>query len=129
MVSERLDLMNECARERAGMPVGWRWFRFESRPPEGPAQILILTGCMEPQPITRGKYKGTPNWKKRDRTTERTVYITPAERDEWLLKWERKTGKCSDCSGTGVRWCGWSGKHGAKYEPCKKCEATGNSRI
>jgi len=61
---------------------------------------LALTGSEVPI-ISRGKNKGRPNWKKRDVATEKKVCIQPQEHDEWLLRWETRTGKCSRCQGTG----------------------------
>jgi RecJ-like exonuclease len=67
--------------------------------------------------VSKGPNKGRPNWRKMDQATERVVIITVAEHEAWKLEWERKTGNCAECVGTGItawerlcRRCGGSGK-------------------
>jgi len=67
------------------------------------------------------------NWKKLDPVTKRTAYIKPDEHEKWLISWEKQTGKCHECVGTGKRNVGWSKANGTLLQPCKKCNATGKS--
>lgn len=122
-----MNLYSEHARELLGMPQEWRWYRIQAigYTQEDPAIKLIrVTGAIAPMK-KRGKYKGLPNWKMCDRSTDKTAYFTPTEHDRWVREWENKTGKCADCTGSGKRHVGWSKAEGAKYMPCKKCGETG----
>ena len=111
------------------MPPEWGAYELEaigSTADNNKAKLFRVTGAVAPLK-TRGKYKGLPNWEKRDMTTVKTAYFTPEEHDRWVLEWEKKTGKCSDCTGSGKQFAEWSVTEGMRYKPCNKCGGTGKS--
>lgn len=112
-------MLPEHAREKAGMPPEWHWFNMRCMPPSNePVIYFEITGAVAPMK-TRGKDAGRAhNWRKLDKSTLRTVCITPKEHDDWKRAWEKKTGKCSECQGTGQIMAGWSKVYGTKYRPC-----------
>lgn len=123
----RLDLLNEQARELLQMPDGWRWYEWHCLPEKGPTQVMRIKGAVVPIHES-GKNAGTPNWKGRDKDTERELYITPQQQKDWLARWEQQTGKCSTCQGTAQEYASWHYIEGTKYRPCTKCGATGKSK-
>lgn len=113
------------AREKAGMPDTWRsWLWERVGPPEAPYPFIRLTGAVVPL-LTRGPRKGKPNWRRKDKATERVVTITPDEHDAWATAWQARTGKCRDCMGEGRRPWSSSARDGTTYRSCKACEGTG----
>lgn len=52
-------------------------------------------------------------------------FITQLEIDQEIENYEKETGKCHDCNGTGQAWYAWSKDEGNKYRDCKKCNSTG----
>lgn len=118
-----MNLMAEHARQLVNMPADWEVYDFEAIGGT-PAKLIRVTGAIAPFK-TRGKGKGQRNWKKRDKSTERTAYFTPEEHRLFLECWEKTTGKCSACIGTGEVFARWSVDNGTEYKPCSKCGATG----
>src|SRR5689334_17120423 len=85
-------LLEMQARERAGMPEAWQMFKWECFPKLSAQTIYVeITGAVAPL-ITRGKRKGQPNWRKFDRSTEKTIVITLTDADKWAAEWSAKTG-------------------------------------
>lgn len=124
-----MDLLEECAREKVGMGADWKIFRMECLPhhPQ-PTELVSAVGAVVPL-ATRGKRKGRPDWNKMDKSTVRTAYITLKEHAEWIGQWEKRTGKCSQCEGSGQEFAGCSVERGTWTRPCAKCGATGKSNI
>lgn len=56
------------------------------------------------------------------------VVVTDAEEREERLRYERETGRCANCYGSGRQWAGWHYQEGTKYRPCCACGATGCAR-
>jgi hypothetical protein len=110
-----------------GVPEGWRWYSLnavgESRTQGG----VLITGAVCTETITRGLRKGEPNWKKRDRATERELFATFSQLDAVRDQWERDTGKCASCGGDGQESAGWIRRTGTLYRPCTRCNATGKA--
>ncbi|NJN23040.1 MAG: hypothetical protein HC812_20025 [Leptolyngbya sp. RL_3_1] len=74
------------AREKAGLPDNWNAWRFEVKDsPYG--AYLELTGAVCP-PLKSGPRKGKPNWRKADKSTQRTVQLGGKEQADWLKGWE-----------------------------------------
>ena len=121
---KRLDFLAMQARELAGMPESWTWFEWECLPNNGPIQVMRVRGAIAPL-IQKGKRKGMKNWPARDKATEREIYITPRQRQDWLAKWEAATGKCYACQGTTQEWAGWDHIKGDSFRPCGRCKAKG----
>jgi len=120
-------LLEEHAREKAGMPPGWRAFRYEAFPHtvKVPTQYIEIVGAVVPL-RTRGPNIGRPNWRRLDKATRRTIVILPAEHDLWIAEWETATGKCSNCTGSGRTISRVSIVDGTEYAQCAKCKGTGN---
>lgn len=122
-----LNLFEEHARERAGMPPKWKVYRWACMPPGRPKPLYFeCVGAVAP-PYKSGPRKGRENWKRRDPETERTVYITPAEQDAWEAAWSARTGLCLECTGKGEKVKSWSAKEGTTYKPCRTCGGTGRN--
>jgi hypothetical protein len=124
-----MKLLNEHAKEKANATPEWHWHTWRAMPP-GYAEIIYheIVGAVAPLRKT-GKRKGEHNWAKKDKSTERTVIITPKEHETWLREWSLKTGKCANCYGEGQVWIGWGRESGNRYKPCAKCSSTGRAAI
>lgn len=116
-------LLAERAREKAAMPPEWQVFRMRCLPPGADAEIIEVTGAIAPK-----KRSGYLNWKKRDKSTERTVYLTLTDHEQWVRDWECETGLCGECRGSKQEWAGWSKTDGHRYRPCGRCGATGKAK-
>lgn len=126
--SRRICLYDLHARERAGMPESWSIYRFEHKTPGGSIPPYTeLTGAVAPL-LLSGPQKGRPNWKKMDKSTERTVCVTQSEHDAWCEAWEARTGKCRKCVGEGTRPDGWSKAEGQRWRECRDCGGTGKAK-
>lgn len=120
---ERPDI-ESLARQRLKLPPEWRaviWSREGDYPD---CWGMSVEGGVCP-PKTRGKYKGSPNWKAA--TLKRKFVATDAEVAAHVKQWERRTGNCERCLGTGWRSFGWGCEIGHRYVPCKRCAATGKA--
>lgn len=122
---ERLNLLDECARERVGMGSEWSPFRYEAL--DGNDYPILITGAIAPVK-TRGKNAGRRDWKKLDKSTERRIVITRTELRAWEEAWSVRTGLCSKCSGLGDVHAGWSRDTGNRYATCPVCKGSGVRR-
>ena len=122
-----LYLYEEHARELVSMPKEWRICVIKAlrgSVVDAPTGITQVDGVVCPD-ITRGKNKGLPNWAKRDKSTERAVYITDTQHAAWCKAWSEKTGKCVECVGRGQIMASWHHINGTTYKPCSACAGTG----
>lgn len=111
------------------MPSEWKVYSYRCMPlGTAVTHYYELIGAVAPN-ITKGKRVGTPNWAKKDKATLRTVYITPTEHDAWKANWEKTTGLCSECTGTGEVLKSWSAKEGVTHRPCRKCNGAGTPTL
>jgi DnaJ-class molecular chaperone len=108
------------ARELLGLPPDWRVYRWTVK-----GRGVEVEGAVCNAFITRGKWKGRTNWKKKDLNTLITITIPDALHKQWMREWESRTGLCHNCSGTGEEWAGWSAAEGTKRRPCRPCGASG----
>lgn len=126
--ARRVNLYEEHAREKAGMPPEWQLFRWECFPKTAdPGEFLYVevTGAVALQKFTKGRRKGQPNWGK---SSSRKLVVLPcADHEQWCAAWEQSTGKCQECVGTGEVFAGWSVDSGVRFRPCRKCTATGKA--
>lgn len=120
-MSDKPDFINMIASER-GAPDGWQWYRQEAI--DGG---LLVTGAVCDATYKSGPRKGLTNWSKRDKATERRILISELAMLGRRMQWERDTGKCSECFGTGAEWAGWSAKDGNRTRPCRRCGSTGKA--
>jgi hypothetical protein len=127
-IANRPPSMEQCARETFNLRADWQltgWERKGNSPDYTTCQFMEIKGGVYPHVMLSGKRKGQTNYRKPEPGTETVVALTPSQLDAWLLKWEAETGYCHECSGTGLRWSGWNHERGNRYEPCKRCKATG----
>ena len=111
------------AREALGMSSEWKIMRWEAKGEHPNYYGVLVTGAV-PGPLkTRGKYKGHPDWSKR--TMEASITITKQAKKTWIAAWERDTGYCHHCLGTGQEFKSWNCNTGFAYSPCSHCAATG----
>jgi hypothetical protein len=127
-VKERVrppDFWNMMAREVYGMPEGWRWCKLQAVGPHDRRDLCVsmVTGAVFPN-ITKGPNKGYFNWKKRDRDTEQTIPIPFRDYDAFVEAWEKKTGTCSSCGGSGETIAS-AGIRGTTYRKCVRCNGSG----
>lgn len=120
-----VNLLEQQTREKAGQGPEWGVFLWEQLPE---AKGMLLTGAIAPL-LLSGKFKGKPNWKKRDLTTERRVFISYVEQATYEAKWEAETGKCARCEGEGKTVAGWSREAGQTYRSCVACNGTGAAKV
>lgn len=112
------DFYNEIARER-GAPEGWRWYSLQAVGENRKNGAAIVKGAVCTAVYKSGPRKGTTNWTKRDKSTEREFLITFAEYDARVAAYESSTGHCSSCGGAG-KW--ESGRD------CARCRGTGKAQ-
>lgn len=118
----RPHFWEEVAKRKVGDPK-WEWYRSEVI---GEHDFLLEGG--EPRLISKGPRKGQRSWKHLSPTQIKKVVVTEAEIKQAEADYERDTGKCHACGGTGQEWWGWDRATGDKVKPCRRCEATGNAR-
>lgn len=121
----KLDLRTEWLKERYNLPEDWVWHSFESIGTD--YSHTIFKGGVYRHAIQRGKYKGRTDYKRPDPGTEMALVMEDAVFMAWLPVWEKRTGKCSVCHGSGQKWTGWSAAEGNHYIDCPRCDATGNA--
>jgi hypothetical protein len=122
-------LLETHAREKISAHPHWKAYAVACFPQKSMQVIYYqITGACCTAIYTRGPRKGTPNWKLRDRSTEREVHITPHEHQHWLHQWEERTGHCSHCEGTGKTLLSWSSETGTTYAACAACTGSGTSK-
>lgn len=118
------SLLNQFARELAGMPEPWQRYRFEVIAGQTKYELVRLTGAIAPSNLS-GAQKGRPNWAKLDPATERVVHFTRAELAAWHAAWEARTGLCAACQGEGRKVHAWHRETGTEYRPCRECGGSG----
>ena len=85
----------------------------------------IVEGCVPFGNYISGKNKGRPRFRHPNAKNEQTVVVTRAELIDAATRYEKASGKCWDCKGTGKVWAGWSAAEGTKHRDCKRCSSTG----
>lgn len=84
---------------------------------------FILTGAAVTGTVTRGPRKGRPKY-ARDKVR---VIVSSQEVAAEEQRYERETGKCLVCLGSGQEFASWSRKEGVCYSPCRRCGAEGKA--
>ena len=120
-LDEPIDLYCEHAKEKANLPSNWRVFKWECFPKSPDETIYVaVTGavCEHMKPnADAGR-----DWKRRCKSTERTINLVLTEHKAWKAQWEVRTNKCSECTGTGETFASWSVRDGIKMRTCHKCK-------
>lgn len=118
-----VNLIEEHAREKVNAPPEWSPYHYEWLPKDSTRkEVLEVRGCIK-YIISRGKNKGKRGWMKKE--FNRTTYITPDENEKWCKEWEKKTGLCSHCKGSGKVANGWNIETGIRYKQCSECNGMG----
>lgn len=111
------------AREKAGMPETWDAYRWKCMPNGAETIYYEVEGAITPLGVRTGR----PNYRKMDKTSVRTVYITVAEHEAWRAAWGERTGNCLNCEGRGRLFRSWHHINGTTYSPCIQCNETGRA--
>ncbi|WP_320152984.1 hypothetical protein [uncultured Tolumonas sp.] len=114
----RVDFVEMVARRKLNQPEEWELCGWERI---GDSNDLIVEGGI-PRPLKSGPRKGARTW--RDSKISK-VCVTDAEEIQEKLNYEKETGKCCKCAGTGSMWYEWHHIDGNKYKACNRCSATG----
>lgn len=77
--------------------------------------------------VTRGPRKGRRSFVDKGRLT--TIIVTRNEEDAVRAEYERETGHCSACLGSGREFAKWDHVTGTWFRTCKKCDGTGKATI
>jgi hypothetical protein len=77
--------------------------------------------------VTRGPRKGRPTFVDKKRTT--TIIVTRSEEDAARAEYERSTGYCSFCVGSGREFARWDHLTGSWFRSCQKCNGTGKVKL
>jgi hypothetical protein len=117
---------NVVARRKLGRGDDWLWFQLQVvKSGASYGSDTIVTGAVPVGFVTRGPNKGAPKWPSVSESER--VIVTAAEVRAAREAWERETGKCAECAGTGQRNSGFSVKDGRTYRACEACAATGRA--
>ena len=117
----RIDFVEIVARKKLNQPQEWQMCGWERI---GDSYDLLVEGGI-PRLLKSGPRKGMRTW--RDSKINK-VCVTEAEEIQEKLNYEKETGKCCKCSGSGSMWYEWNHIDGNKYKPCNRCGATGKAQ-
>lgn len=112
----RISFYEMVARKKLDAPPDWQACNFKVIGVD-----TLLEGAV-PKIRTRGPRKGQPTWRG---MKLQQVVVTQAELDAERKLYEKTTGNCSECTGSGEVVWSVSSTEGTKYRPCPKCAATG----
>jgi hypothetical protein len=123
-MSHYLDFAEAMLRRRHGLPEDFRFFKFEAVGETGEDYSgTMLTGVICPL-VATGPRKGRPNWKAKDKTTQRKFFVPDSAVAQEEQAYESETGKCAECMGSGKQVHSVSAKAGTTYRPCRKCKGS-----
>ena len=111
-----IDFMTICARKKLGN-AEWQWCTSERV--EGG---FLVTGGV-PGVYKSGKKKGRTKWPKKSECDR--IIVTLEDRDAAIVEYEKETGKCAWCEGSGKTLSRWSRDRGSEFRQCEKCDGTG----
>lgn len=127
-VKKRPPTIDQYIIEKFNLDPRWQqccWKKEGMNSKTGECKFILVDGAVYSRTISRGPRKGEVNYKKPEPGTSMSVSVIPDEMNAWLAKWERETGYCQECKGTGFSVHGWSQDRGMRYRKCKDCGATG----
>ena len=127
-MSDHADWFNLAARRKLGIPeFCWHTLEAVDKRMDSTNRDALVIGGIPIGILSKGPYKGRPKFGPR--STDIRLVITDAEREAEMSIYERETGKCSTCEGSGRRTTGFSVKDGRHTVPCAKCNATGVATV
>jgi len=125
------SLYAEHAREILGLDdtyqmSAWRSLDAMKREPGAPENRLRIEMMVCPR-LEDGRLA----WPMADTKTKKKCTFTSAEHDAWILGWEIRTGKCSQCHhlNPGKEWMGWDHIKGDSFRTCPRCNGTNKAPI
>lgn len=128
------ELLGLAVQRVHGAPAGWRWVRSEiinptmSRDTPRDRQYYKVEGGVYKHVMKSGKRVGLLDFRKPEEGTHLIVVITGRDIDDARAAWEKETGKCYQCAGTGQEACGCNVKTGHRFRQCRECGGTGRSK-
>lgn len=114
------DSLNLYLRDRFGVPEAWRWVELDRSDDAAPAGFGRVRGAVCPN-----RRDGGPAWDRRDRATERTLFIEFSDWARWEESLALSRGVCRQCWGSGQEFAGWSKAEGRKTRTCGRCGGSG----
>lgn len=112
------SMMEMYVAEKFGLPDEWRLCFISAG--DGPPGWVTIQGAVW-DTLKSGKRKGRTNFKK-PLTEISTHWYEESAFDAWLLEWEKRTGLCHRCRGSGQETASVSVKDGVTYRPCSRCQ-------
>lgn len=106
------------ARAHAKAGENWQWATMRFIGDGQGAGTLIEGGVPNISPDGKRRWAGVA-------TVE--VFVTEEQELAAGLAWEKETGNCMKCAGSGQMNTGWHHEHGNRYAPCNRCNATGKA--
>lgn len=119
-----MTLMDEHARQKLGVSETWFPYHYEHVDPD----LILITG-MEAPLHERGKNRGHPNFRKGDRATKRKTGFSTREHYQFQCAWERSTGKCANCLGSGKTLASAHVNGDRTYRACFRCNSSGDAPV
>lgn len=108
-----IDILNLAAQKKLKVGDDWKWCESEKI-----TGGFLLMGAKTIIEQKSEKHKWIKPMEK--------VLITDNDLIEIEMEYERTTGKCYVCEGSGQELCGWSKKEGKRFRPCKRCMQRGS---
>lgn len=94
-----LRIIEDRLRQEYSLPDGFEFWKWKCFPESGGETIYVeFTGGVVP-PFKSGPRKGKPNY--RNATGNRVFNVTVEQARQWESDYERETGRCRVCRGSG----------------------------
>ena len=128
------SLLSLAVQRVHGAPKDWQWVNSEIINPtirdDIPRDRVYhkVEGGVYKHVVRRGKYAGQLDLGKPEEGTHLIVVITGRDIDDARAAWEKETGKCYQCAGTGQEACGCNVKTGHRFRQCRECGGTGRPK-
>ena len=115
------NVLNEIARKKLNAPTEWQWCKWKAV-----SHDCLLAGGV-PRYVKSGKNKGQKTWRgvKLDE-----LVIARTEIDAANAAYEKETGNCHACIGTGEVWAGSNFVTKTNtLRTCSRCGGTGKAKV
>ena len=112
------DIMNVAA-EKVSIE-GWQGYSWDRL--DGGDSLVV--GCVPDGVFSRGPRKGQPRFNKPVSGTTKKIAVSYTEMQAAAERYEKETGNCWHCKGTGEGFKGWHHETGEKRDTCPKCGGT-----
>lgn len=116
----RPDQWNLTAHRVYGKPKEWAWCSLDAM--DVPPGFVKVTGAVPSGVVKSGARKGRPKFPKE----LETIWMKHSDIAGVKADWERETGRCCECWGTGGTVVSASVSEGTRYRRCRKCGGSGN---